>query len=73
MEEAIFTSPKIDLQLKATSMSQYKGLTLSLVSQVSYVDVQTYARSTGWKRVPNVKGEITVYHYPEDGTQELIL
>lgn len=54
-------------------MKLYKGLHLELLQHLMYMDVQKYARSTGWERVPNIKGDIAVYRRPEKTKCEIIV
>jgi hypothetical protein len=51
----------------------YKGLPMTLVQRVPYTEVQQYALSKGWQRVPGVKGDIAVYRRPESRKREVII
>ncbi len=45
----------------------------NILSQLRPLDVQNYARATGWQRVQGVKGDIAVYHRADLEDDEIIV
>lgn len=45
----------------------------NILRQLRPLDVQNYARATGWQRVQGVKGDIAVYHRADSEDDEIIV
>lgn len=44
-----------------------------LAEKINALDVQNYARATGWKRVDNIPGDIAIYRRPESEFDEILV
>ncbi len=51
----------------------FKGLPEHLVARINPVEARTYAKASGWVRVPTVNGKVAVFSHPKDDLVQLLI